>query len=352
VQAGTQPVLVCAGDCRLGEPDSLSEQNYGDAGAALLVGTDAASIVAKIVGTHSVSEEFLGTWRTEGQDFLHSFPGAFENKFGHASFVTAAVKGLLEKTGTRPEQIAAAVIAAPTPRALPAVVKALGLDAKTQLPDSLWTLLGDTGTTQPLLLLAGALERAKPGDLILLASYGDGADAILFQATDALASYRTTLSLFSQVERKRLLASYGRYARFRHLIRKETTPEDVSTPVVLYRDRKAVLSLYGGRCPACGTVQFPKPRVCIECGHRGGIDDHKLSRRGAVFTFTNDYLFESPDSPVAHAVVDLGGGGRVFVQMTDCDADAVAIDLPVELTFRKYHEGAGLNNYFWKARPV
>ena len=83
----------------------------------------------------------------------------------------------------------------------------------------------------------------------------------------------------------------------------------------------------------------PKPRVCVECGHRGGLDDHRLSRRGTVFTFTNDYLFASPDSPVAHAVVDLGGGGRVFVQMTDCDAEAVEIDLPVELTFRSRTRG-------------
>jgi hypothetical protein len=26
--------------------------------------------------------------------------------------------------------------------------------------------------------------------------------------------------------------------------------------------------------------------------------------------------------------------------------------MPVELTFRKYHEGSGLQNYFWKARPL
>jgi hypothetical protein len=24
----------------------------------------------------------------------------------------------------------------------------------------------------------------------------------------------------------------------------------------------------------------------------------------------------------------------------------------LELTFRKYHEGYGIKNYFWKARPV
>jgi len=42
----------------------------------------------------------------------------------------------------------------------------------------------------------------------------------------------------------------------------------------------------------------------------------------------------------------------VYVQMTDCPSEQVEIDMPLELTFRKYHEGFGMNNYFWKARPA
>jgi hypothetical protein len=30
----------------------------------------------------------------------------------------------------------------------------------------------------------------------------------------------------------------------------------------------------------------------------------------------------------------------------------VEIDMPVQLIFGKIHQGAGLNNYFWKARPA
>jgi len=200
--------------------------------------------------------------------------------------------------------------------------------------------------------LTAALERAKPGDTILLASYGDGGDAFVFRVTDAITQYHTARSIFSQIEVKRLLPSYGKYARFRKLIRKESQPTEVSTPVVLFRDQKSILPLYGGKCPKCQTVQFPKHRVCIECGQRSGLEAIKLARRGTLFTFTNDYLFESPDSPVPHAVVELDGGGRLYVQMTDCDPERVEIDMPVELTFRKYHEGFGMNNYFWKARPA
>jgi len=352
VRGGARRVLVCAGDCRLGEPDTLAEQNAGDAGAAIVLGGDAEGALATVVGTHSVTQEFLGTWRRESQDFLHSFPGAFETKFGFAPSVIGAVKGVLQRTGTKPDQIATALIAAPNPRAIGAVAKAIGIDPKKQVSDTLWTMLGDLGTTLPLVLLAGALERAKPGDLLLLAGYGDGGDAILFRVTDAISAYQTSRSLFSQVERKRLLGSYGKYARFRKLIRKETASDDLSTPVVLARDSQTILPLYGGRCPRCQTVQFPRHRVCIECGQREGLEPHKLARSGSVFTFTNDYLCDSPDSPVTHAVVELDGGGRVYVQMTDCDPEQVEIDMPVELTFRRYHEGSGINNYFWKARPA
>ena len=159
-------------------------------------------------------------------------------------------------------------------------------------------------------------------------------------------------SVAQQIEVKRTLPSYGRYARFKRLMRKDPGLGDVSSPVIAFRDRGELLPLHGGKCPACGVVQFPRHRVCIECGHGGGLEDVALERRGTLFTFTNDYLFESADPPTTHGVVDLEGGGRVYLQLTDCDADRVAIGMPLELTFRRLHDGGGFHNYFWKARPA
>jgi uncharacterized OB-fold protein len=51
-------------------------------------------------------------------------------------------------------------------------------------------------------------------------------------------------------------------------------------------------------------------------------------------------------------VVDLEGGGRTFLQMTDCDPKEVSIGMTVELTLRCLHEGAGFHNYYWKCQPV
>ena len=345
---GARGVLVAAGECRLGEPDSIAEQSYGDAGAAVLLGRGAERV--QVVATHSIADEFLGTWRTREQEFPRSFPGAFEARYGYGRVLGEAVQGVLAKARVPPQDLATVILPTPNLRAPQAVAKALGLDAKRQLQDGFWTTVGDTGAAQPLLALAAALERAKPGDLILVAGYGDGADALLLRVTAPAAAAGP--SVWRQIEVKRTLPSYGRYARFRGLVRRETVTSDPSSAVVMFRDRKELLPLYGGRCPKCGTVQFPKHRVCIECAHPGGLEEVKLARRGRLFTFTNDYLFESPDPPTAHAVVDLEGGGRLYCQLTDCEPERVEIDMPLELVFRRIHEGGGFNNYFWKARPT
>src|SRR5215510_13693243 len=91
VRAGGRRALVCAADCRMAEPDSSQEQNYGDAGAALLLGTE--QVIAELLGSYSLSEEFLGTWRTKQQEYSRQFPGAFETKFGYTRFMTAVIKG-------------------------------------------------------------------------------------------------------------------------------------------------------------------------------------------------------------------------------------------------------------------
>lgn len=348
VKAGARRVLVTGADCRTPEPDSMNEQSNGDGAAAIVIGSD--DVIAEIVDTVSLSDEFLGSFRTDEQAYGKSFPG-FDVKLGYGRQLAAAMKAILTKAKVAPEQLAAAVIAGPNPRAPQGVAKGFGIDAKKQLTDMLWTVVGDVGCAQPLLMLSAALERAQPGDLILVVGVGDGADALLLRATDRVAEFRPVRGVAAQIEVKRTLPSYGTYLRFRRLLKKDAPAQALSTPVVLFRDRKKLLPLYGGKCKACGTVQYPQHRVCIECSDRGGLEPVKLSRTGKVFTYVVDHVADSPDSPVASAVIDLDGGGRVLMELTDCEQDKVEIDMPVELTFRRYHDGFGMKNYFWKARP-
>ena len=77
-------------------------------------------------------------------------------------------------------------------------------------------------------------------------------------------------------------------------------------------------------------------------------------RRATVFTYTLDNLAQVPafDLPLVDSILDFEGGGRGCFQMTDCDPKEVRVGLQVEMTFRKMHTSGGMNNYFWKCRPV
>jgi len=351
LQAGAaKKIMVVAADCRLGEPDSPTEQMVGDGAGALLLATE--EVIAEILGCYSLVDEFIGTWRLEGRQFLQSFPGAFELKFGYTRVMGEALKKAFAKFGLKPQDIAKAVIYSPNPRGLAGIAAKAGLNPKEQIQDSFWLQIGDIGTASPLMMLSAALEGAKPNDKILFMSYGDGADAFLLQVTPAIENYKVNKPIRDQIAKKRSMQSYGKYARFRNLASKETPPEpSITSPVVFFREEKQLLSLYGERCNKCSTLQYPRDRVCVQCGSKDDFTDQKLARTGKVFTFTHDYLAVCPDPPYTQAVINLDDNCRIYLGMTDCDPEAVVIDMPVELTFRNIHDSYGFHNYFWKARP-
>src|SRR5439155_548668 len=80
-----------------------------------------------------------------------------------------------------------------------------------------------------------------------------------------------------------------RYLRARGVLPSEPMGEPV-TAMIEWKELKQDMRLYGSRCEACGLVQFPQARVCIGCQARDRMQDHKLGKRGSVFTFTIDNL--------------------------------------------------------------
>jgi uncharacterized OB-fold protein len=97
-------------------------------------------------------------------------------------------------------------------------------------------------------------------------------------------------------------------------------------------------------------VQYPMAHVCIKCKARERLEDYRLGRQGTVFTFTVDHLIPAIEHPLPMVVVDLDGGGRLYLQATETSEAKVGDRMA--LTFRRLHEGGGNHNYYWKARPV
>ena len=73
---------------------------------------------------------------------------------------------------------------------------------------------------------------------------------------------------------------------------------------------------------------------------------------GTIGTFTIDRIAYSPRPPIAFAVVDFDGGGRLPVRADRRRSSKLAMGDRVEMTFRRLYTADGIHNYFWKARPV
>ena len=347
IASGTnERILVAAGEVRPAMPDSIAEQNAGDAGAAVILGGGGVEVVAR----STLSAEFYGTWRTDTESYPRTFPGGLDAKLGHGRMLPQVLGQLLSEARLSPEAISRAVICGVNPRAAMKAASSVGIDPHKQLQDTLWLGIGECGAAQPLVLLSAALEKASPGDLILWAVYGDGADSVLFRVGEAGVP-APARGVEQQIEIKRLLSAYGKYARWRKLFKRDYIDLESSSAAVLVRDRKAMLSLFGGLCPKCDALQFPINRVCIRCAYAEGLEEKLLPRSGRIFTYYQNHVVPHPDPPVIEAVIDLEGGTRFFTQMTDVDPDDVEIDMPIELVFRRHHDAGGLHNYFWKARP-
>jgi len=351
-------IIVCASDCRIGKPGGPLEHQYGDGASALLIGNN--DLIASFEGHYSVSCDFPDRWRSVGEAFEHVWEDRFIRDEGYTKIIIEAISGLLNKYDLNIKDLSKIVYPCLYPREHMAIGKQLGAEAG-QIQESILTTVGDTGTASSLMMLAAALEEAQPGDKIVVASYGSGSDAMIFQVTDKISEIQGDRGFRKHLAPKKELDSYEKYIAFRSVtpidlgIRGEEIPfTQMST---LWRDRKLVFSLYGSKCTSCGTPQYPPQRVCVnpKCGEIDEMEDYRFSdRKASVFTFTGDNLASSIDPPGIYGVVDFEGGGRFWFDFTDCELEAISVGMPMEMTFRRKYidESRGQHGYFWKAKPV
>jgi len=94
-------------------------------------------------------------------------------------------------------------------------------------------------------------------------------------------------------------------------------------------------------------------RVCTWCQAKDDFEEIRLSdKKGTIFTFSMDERAMVPDLPNVICIMDFDEGGRFYTRVTDRDPDKMEAGMKVELTFRKMHDGSGIHNYYWLARPV
>jgi uncharacterized OB-fold protein len=210
-------------------------------------------------------------------------------------------------------------------------------------------------------MLAAALEQARPGEKILVVGFGQGADLLLFETTEALATLAPRQGVKNFLARRFSDSNYLRWLFHRGLLDLERgmrAEADQKQPgTTLWRGHKGVLGLVGGRCTETGVVQFPRTDVSV------GLDttpahtqeDYPLAERQArVVTFTADNLTYSPDPPAFYGMIDFDGGGRLTAEFTDVEGEEIEVGREMRMVFRikSVDEIRHFTRYFWKAAPV
>jgi 3-hydroxy-3-methylglutaryl CoA synthase len=352
-----QNIIVAAADCRLGYPRSDYEQNFGDAAVALLVSKNGKPI-ANVKASYTISNEMYDVWRLDKDTFVQSWEDRFIIEHGYIENMSKAVSGLMKKQNLSAGAITKAVLYAPTARTQQQLARQLGFDPKTQLQDLLNNNLGVSGCAHALLLLVAALEAAKGGDKFLVASYGDGSDAFFIEVTaevDKIKTGRRGVKGF--LASKQALPTYERYLSYRGIL--EPQPGEsfrlFPSASVSWRERNSSIRFHGSKCKTCGLVTFPIQRICYNCVAKDNYEEIRLSdKRGKVFTFSLDNLAGRSDDPVIPQTVIESEleNTRIYCIMTDCEPKEIKVGMPVEMTFRRIYEGAGMYNYFWKCRPI
>jgi 3-hydroxy-3-methylglutaryl CoA synthase len=349
-----EPRLVVGSDCRQAKPGSTQELTYGAGAAALMTGQ--GELVARYLGRYSTEVPFIDHFRLTGERYDYYWEERWIRDEGVSRIGLPAVKALLERVGVSPDRVAFFGMAGAPVGADMLVAKGLGVAPERVISDLQGTV-GDTGAAHPLLLLASALERARPGDVIVIAAFGLGCEALAFEMADA--AFRPRCGLTAAVSNRHLETSYLKMLSFARELQLDWGPRS-ETPIKAaltqqYRSAGQLLGFVGSRCSACGQVQFPVLPTCVGCAAADTQTPYPLADEPAqVATVSADWLQYYPAPPLYVGLVQFDSGARALMEIVDVPTSGVDVGTPLRFAFRvkARDEVRHYSRYFWKAIPA
>lgn len=353
---GGEDGLFIASDEPLAKPASNQEMTFGAGAAAFVLGS--ADVAVRLIGSASVIENFVDHYRQTGEAYDYHWEERWVRDEGYAKLAPEAARAALADAGLAIADVQHLVMPAMLRAAAGDVVKRLGFAGN--VVDDLFAQCGYAGAAAAPLMLASALESASPGDRILVIAFGQGADAMVLEVTDAIASARPARGVAGSLANALTTDSYMRYLSFTDQVelewgmRSEKSAKTAMSEV--WRSGGQIEPFNAGKCGSCGTIQFPQLQYCVNC-HAPGAGFSPVSLRDAparVMTQTADSLSYHPSPPLYVGFIQFANGARVQMEMVDIGPEGIEPGTEVEMVFRVKEKDRqrGYNRYFWKAAPM
>lgn len=348
--------LIVASDARRAKPGSAQEMAYGAGASAITVGT--GKIIARLIGHASRTVPFVDHYRASGEPYDYFWEERWIRDEGYGKILPPAIKAALAGTNLQPADIDQFCMPATMKGIAATAAKKSGIKSEA-VTDDLSDFCGDTGAAHGLMMLASALETAKPGERILVVTFGAGCDVLLFETTEALSHYKPPCPVSALIARGITEPHYTKLLSFHGELsldwgmRGEFNEKIPQTQA--YREYDQMATFTAGKCPECGAVQFPQLAKCVNCGSLAELTPTSLTSEGAaVASFTGDWLQFTPSPPLYFGLVNFDNGARVMMEFADVDSALLDVGARLRMVYRiKSIDNERHNSrYFWKAVPM
>lgn len=350
--------MLVASEHRRTKAGSRSEMLWGDAAAAVSVGTE--NVIAEFIGAETYAVDFVDHYRGSDADFNYDWEERWIRDEGFMKSVPDTVTKLLADCEIDAAEIKHFILPSDQGRTPAALAKKLGIESSAVVDNQIASV-GVAGAAQPLLLLAKAIESASTGDLILLTGFGQGCDLVLFRVTAAAEKLKPKRGVSGTLLARREETNYNKFLSFNNLVERDIGKRgeaDKQTYLSGYNRRKDLLtSFIGGKCRECGTVQIPRDKYCVnpECNALESQEDYRFAdKAGTVLTWTADRLTFDWNPPAYFGMVEFEGGGKLMMDFTEVEEGTMDSGTKVSLHFRikQFDTQRGFRKYFWKAMPA
>lgn len=207
--------MAIGADTAQGRPGDQLEYTAAAGGAAFIVGPQEESM-AYLEGSHSYVTDTPDFFRRPNQQYP-THGNRFTGEPAYFTHTMMAARELMDELGYGPEDYDKVVFHQPNSKFPVRVAERLGFREEQYRDGLLVPYVGNTYAASSGIGLAAILDKADPGERILLASYGSGAgsDAFSFVTTEQITRGRNPIPMVSDYVRRRRQIDYARYARQR-----------------------------------------------------------------------------------------------------------------------------------------
>lgn len=349
--------LAVSGERRKARAASAQELDWGDAGAAILVG--AKDVLAEHIGSATTTADFVDHFRGAGEEFDYAWEERWIRDEGFAKIVPPVIKAALANAKIEASAVDVFILPTTFKGVAESVAKKAGLKPDA-VKDQLGAQVGDSGAAHALVLLSHALETAKAGQVIVVAQFGQGCEAHVFKTTKKIESWKPQRGVSGWLADGKPESNYMKWLVFNGLVDWEkgmrAEKDNKTALTTLYRNNDMILGLVGGRCTETGTVQFPRTRISVN-PNNAAVDTqvpYKFADKPAsILSWSADNLTFALSPPNHYGMMVFEGGGRIFMDITDVDPGDIDSGSPVRMVFRvkEWDDRRGFTRYFWKAQP-